>query len=47
MPWVQIDNSTQATWDNFECVQNALGDERPHGLLYNWRARSKGAAGSC
>jgi hypothetical protein len=35
MPWVQIQKSTQATWDDYERVQQAVGDEPPAGLLYH------------
>jgi len=35
MPWVQIQKSTQATWDDYERVQQAVGDEAPHGLIYH------------
>jgi hypothetical protein len=35
MAWVQIQKTTQATWSDYESVQEALGDERPEGLLYH------------
>jgi hypothetical protein len=35
MPWVQIQKSTEATWDDYERVQGALGDEPPAGLIYH------------
>jgi hypothetical protein len=33
MTWVQIQKSTQATWSDYEKVQQALGDEPPDGLI--------------
>jgi hypothetical protein len=35
MPWVQIQKSTEAKWEDYEKVQDALGDEPPAGLLYH------------
>jgi heme-degrading monooxygenase HmoA len=35
MPWVQIQKSTQATWDDYERVQQALGEDAPPGLIYH------------
>jgi hypothetical protein len=35
MPWVQIQKSTQATWDDYEKVQQELGEDAPPGLLYH------------
>ena len=35
MPWVQIQKSTQATWDDYERVQQAVGEEAPPGLIYH------------
>jgi hypothetical protein len=35
MPWVQIQKSTEATWDDYERVQQALGDDPPPGLIYH------------
>lgn len=35
MPWVQIQKSTEATWEDYERVQGALGDEPPAGLIYH------------
>lgn len=36
MPWVQIQKATQATWDDYAQVRQALeGDERPAGLIYH------------
>jgi hypothetical protein len=33
MAWVQIQHAAQSTWDDFEKVGAALGDEQPEGLL--------------
>ena len=33
MPWVQIQKAEQATWDDYERVAAAIGDERPPGLI--------------
>ena len=35
MPWVQIQKSTEAKWEDYEKVQQALGDDPPQGLLYH------------
>ena len=35
MPWVQIQKSTEATWDDYRRVQDVLGDEPPAGLIYH------------
>ena len=35
MPWVQIQKSTKATWEDYERVQQAAGDEPPDGLIYH------------
>jgi hypothetical protein len=35
MAWVQIQKSTEATWEDYEKVQDALGDDPPSGLLYH------------
>jgi hypothetical protein len=35
MPWVQIQKSTEATWEDYEKVQRVLGDDAPEGLLYH------------
>jgi hypothetical protein len=35
MPWVQIQKSTQATWDDYQRVQDVLGEEPPPGLIYH------------
>jgi hypothetical protein len=33
MAWVQIQKAEQATWDDYERVSAAIGDERPAGLI--------------
>ncbi len=35
MPWVQIQKSTQAKWDDYERVQQVMGDDPPPGLIYH------------
>lgn len=36
MPWVQIQKATQATWDDYAQVQQALeGSEPPAGLIFH------------
>ena len=36
MPWVQIQKATQATWDDYSQVQDALeGGGKPAGLVYH------------
>jgi hypothetical protein len=35
MPWVQIQKSTEAKWEDYEKIQGALGDDPPDGLLYH------------
>jgi hypothetical protein len=35
MPWVQIQKSTEATWDDYERVQQAVGEDAPAGLIYH------------
>jgi hypothetical protein len=35
MPWVQIQKSTEATWAEYERVQQALGEDAPAGLVYH------------
>jgi heme-degrading monooxygenase HmoA len=35
MPWVQIQKSTEATWEDYERVQHAVGDEPAPGLIYH------------
>jgi len=35
MPWVQIQKSTEATWDDYERVQQAVGEDAPSGLIYH------------
>ncbi len=35
MPWVQIQKSTKATWDDYERVQQAVGDDAPRGLIFH------------
>jgi hypothetical protein len=35
MPWVQIQKSTEATWADYERVQEALGEDPPQGLIYH------------
>ena len=42
MAWVQIQKSTQATWDDYEKVQNVLGDEPPPGLLHHFAGEVEG-----
>ena len=33
MPWVQIQKSTEAKWDDYERVQHVLGEDAPAGLI--------------
>jgi hypothetical protein len=35
MPWVQIQKAAQASWDDYQRVQQALGDQVPDGLIYH------------
>ena len=35
MPWVQIQKSTEAKWDDYERVQQAVGEDAPEGLIYH------------
>jgi hypothetical protein len=35
MTWVQIQKSTEATWADYERVQEAVGDDAPPGLVYH------------
>jgi heme-degrading monooxygenase HmoA len=35
MTWVQIQKAAQASWDDYERVQRALGDDVPEGLIYH------------
>jgi heme-degrading monooxygenase HmoA len=35
VPWVQIQKSVQATWDDYERVQKAVGEDPPPGLIYH------------
>ena len=35
MPWVQIQKSTDATWEDYQRVQQALGDDAAPGLIYH------------
>jgi heme-degrading monooxygenase HmoA len=35
MAWVQIQRSTEATWDDYERVAEAVGDDAPPGLVYH------------
>jgi hypothetical protein len=35
MPWVQVQKAEQATWSDYERVQNAVGEEAPEGLIYH------------
>ena len=35
MAWVQIQKSTEATWEDYERVRAAVGDEAPRGLIYH------------
>ena len=35
MAWVQIQKASQATWGDYEKVQQAVGDEAPEGLIYH------------
>jgi hypothetical protein len=47
MPWVQIQKAAETTWDDYERVNQAVGDAAPEGLIYhaageqpngNWQA---------
>ena len=48
MTWVQVQRARIATWEHYESVQRALGDEVPEGLILHaagevdghWRAVS-------
>jgi len=42
MTWVQIQKATQATWDDYERVQQAVGDETPEGLIYHAAGEADG-----
>lgn len=33
MAWVQIQKAAQATWDDYEKIQQKIGDEAPEGLI--------------
>lgn len=35
MTWVQIQKSSEATWSDYQKVQDELGDEPPDGLRYH------------
>jgi len=35
MVWVQIQKASQATWDDYEKVRQAIGDDAPDGLIYH------------
>jgi hypothetical protein len=42
MPWVQIQKSTEATWADYERVQEAVGDDPPEGLIYHAAGEAEG-----
>lgn len=35
MPWVQIQKAAETSWDDYQKVQAAVGDETPDGLIYH------------
>jgi heme-degrading monooxygenase HmoA len=35
MPWVQIQKAAQATWSDYEKVQQLVDDDRPEGLIFH------------
>lgn len=35
MPWVQIQWSSEAKWADYERVREAVGDDRPGGLMFH------------
>ena len=42
MPWVQIQKSTEAKWDDYQRVQKALGDDSAPGLIYHAAGEADG-----
>ena len=42
MPWVQIQKSTQATWEDYQRVQQAVGDDAVPGLIYHAAGEADG-----
>jgi len=35
MPWVQIQKAAEVGWDDYQRVQQAVGDDIPEGLIYH------------
>ena len=35
MAWVQIQKAAETSWNDYEKVQGAVGDEAPDGLIYH------------
>ena len=42
MPWVLIQRSTEATWDDYERVAREVGDDAPKGLIYHAAGETEG-----
>ena len=42
MPWVQIQKSAQATWGDYQAVQEKLGSDAPEGLIYHAAGEAEG-----
>ena len=42
MPWVQIQKSSEATWDDYQAVQEKLGNDVPEGLIYHAAGEAEG-----
>ena len=35
MPWVQIQKAEKTTWDDYQRISQAVGDDVPAGLIYH------------
>ena len=42
MTWVQIQKASEATWDDYSKVREAMGDQVPDGLIYHAAGEAEG-----